>query len=369
MKTKPVLILFLIVILIAGFFYWQSAYQQKIDKSGALHKILAAPFLKFGLTDNNLVKKTTEENTLYKTRYISSYVEYDVGSSFTWKSFEASLRSALKNTGFRIYDIEQSFKRNLQSYTIIIHFGKYDVLAIKINRKGVVKPEPAVKIYKRPRVAIILDDFGYNMRDLDILFNIKQPITLAILPNEMYSINVANMAKSRGFEIILHLPLEPHPSPGVVEEVTTIRTGMSEKEVLLHLKKEIASVPGIDGVNNHMGSKATEDIGLMTIILKYLKANNLYFLDSLTSQKSVCRAAAQSLGMWYGKRDMFLDNSNVTAAIEKQVMDMKDLAFKRGTVIAIGHDRKNTIAVLARMMPELAAEGIDFVRLSELVKQ
>jgi len=43
------------------------------------------------------------------------------------------------------------------------------------------------------------------------------------------------------------------------------------------------------------------------------------------------------------------------------------LAFKRGRAIAICHDRKNTAAVLARIMPQMEREGIEFVKMSDLV--
>jgi len=366
MRPKPVIVMFLIVILVAGFFYWQASYS-KVDKSAALGNILEPSFKKFGLIDNNLVKKTVEENTLDKTSYVSTYIEYNVSKSFVWARFQPALRSALKNSGFSIFDTEQSFENGMECWTVIINYGKFDILTLKINRKGKPIPPPVVKTYKSPKIAIVVDDFGYSKNNLDMFLGLKQQITISILPEQRYTREVANLAKARGFEVILHLPLESDRND-VVEEADTIRTGMSEKEILLHLKKEIAGVPGIDGVNNHMGSKATADTAVMTSILRYLKSKNLYFFDSLTSSHSVCLEAGRSLGVRCAKRDMFLDNSSNTAAIEKQLAELKSLAFKRGAAIAICHDRKNTVAVLRRVLPEMEKEGIEFVRLSDLVK-
>ncbi|MBN2453712.1 MAG: divergent polysaccharide deacetylase family protein [Candidatus Omnitrophica bacterium] len=371
MDRKQIVAASLIIIaLAAGLFYWHSVQRARIDKSAALKRALTPVFLKAGLTDDKLIKKTVEENILNGKRYISSFVEYNVPRSFSWSGFESALRSALKKTPFRIFDIDRIYTRDLQSYIVVLHYGRYDVMTIRINRKGRAEEPavPVVKAHKRPRVAIVMDDFGYNLKDLDTLFSMKQAVTISILPGQRYSMDIARMAKEREFETILHLPLEPHPAKDVIEEADTIRCGMSEQEVVLRLKKAIAAVPGIDGVNNHMGSKATEDTKLMTVILKYLKSQDLYFLDSLTSKKSVCGKVSRSLGMWCGRRDIFLDNSNTTAAIEKQLSDMKNLAFRRGTVIAICHDRKNTIAVLSKILPEMEEEGIKFVKLSELAK-
>jgi len=230
-----------------------------------------------------------------------------------------------------------------------------------------VKKTVVRKAYKRPRVAIVVDDFGYSRNNLDLLFSLKQPVTLSILPGQRYTREVADLARARGFEVILHLPLEPE-GDGVSEEADTIKTSMSEKEILLCLKKEIELVPGIIGVSNHMGSKATANKTVMTTIIRYLNTRGLYYFDSLTSSRSVCLDVAKSLGVKFAKRDIFLDNSSDTMAIEKQLTNLKIMAFKRGRAIAICHDRKNTIAILAKELPKMAREGIDFVRLSEMVK-
>ena len=152
------------------------------------------------------------------------------------------------------------------------------------------------------------------------------------------------------------------------EEKDTIRTGMNDKEVLKRLDKDIDGVPGLKGVSNHMGSKSTEERKLMALIFKRLKKDNLYFFDSLTSNRSVCRDVAKAAGVKYARRDVFLDNENDTDYIEGQLMELEKTAFRKGRAIAICHDRGTTIDVLARVMPRMAIDGIKFVPLSELVE-
>lgn len=238
--------------------------------------------------------------------------------------------------------------------------------AAPIKKSQVTRPAKAQRA-QGPRIAIVMDDFGYNMNNLDNLFNIGEPVTLSILPDLAYSRRIAESASAHGYETILHLPLESH-NKGVREEVDTIRSGMTKEEVLARLQKEIGSVSGCSGVSNHMGSKSTEDTALMTLIFGYLKRDNLYFFDSLTSQKSVCRNVAAATGLRYARRDVFLDNSNNSDYIKKQLQETKRIAVKRGRAIAVCHDRKNTVAVLAEVAPEMKREGIRFVKLSELVK-
>lgn len=237
-----------------------------------------------------------------------------------------------------------------------------------IKKKVVVLPS-VVKKFERPRVAIVMDDFGYNMNNLDALFTIKRPITLSILPHLAYSAKIAEVARANGYEVILHLPLEPHRKD-VRQEVDTINSKMGDEEVIRRLESEIESVPGIRGVSSHMGSKSTEDEALMAVIFGDLKKHKLYFLDSLTSNKSVCQKVAKELRLPYAKRDIFLDmgSTNDLEYIKKQILALRRIAFRRGRAIAVCHDRINTIKVLSEMMPALADDGIDFVYVSQLVK-
>ena len=223
------------------------------------------------------------------------------------------------------------------------------------------------KRYSNPKVAIVIDDFGYNMNNLDRLFAAKRAVTFSVLPNLTYSKRVALLASSKGYEVILHLPLESNDKTAPAE-ADTIKTGMSDNGILALLEKDIGSVPGLRGVSNHQGSKATQDKHTMNVILSDLKKKGLYFFDSLVTDKSICRQAADLAGIPYAKRDIFLDNENSPEYIEKQMLSLRKFAFKNGAAIAICHDRKNTIIVLNKMMPELSSEGIDFVYLSEMVK-
>lgn len=246
---------------------------------------------------------------------------------------------------------------------------------IIVMKKAAVAKEPAKKrkftpIQKKhtnPRVAIVIDDFGYNMNNIERLLAIKRAVTFSVLPNLPYSKRIAELASSKGYEVILHLPLESLDKAAPAE-IGTIKTGMSEKDILALLDKDIASVPGLKGVSNHQGSKATEDRHCMSIVLSDLKRKGLYFFDSLVTDKSVCHEAAAEALVPYAKRDIFLDNENNPEYIEKQVLALRKAAFRNGHVIAVCHDRRNTITVLSKMMPELAEEGIRFVYLSEMVK-
>jgi len=128
-------------------------------------------------------------------------------------------------------------------------------------------------------------------------------------------------------------------------------------------------LPSIEGVNNHMGSKATEDKYLMKLIFKDIKKRGLFFVDSMTAHNSVCTWLSDEMGLTFGKRDVFLDNINSREAIIKQIILLAQKARHRGYAVAIGHDRHLTMQVLKEEIPLLEKQGIKFVSIKELLKK
>ena len=260
--------------------------------------------------------------------------------------------------------------------------AKNDSLPIRQAVKEEKKPKKVIP-KKQPsyKIAIVLDDWGYNLKNLGVLKQIKEPLTLAILPRRAFSLAVAKAVQELNQEAILHLPLEPRQWLGLYEaqprpsgqekdgrlEPETILVGMDKQEVFRILDADIKSVPGIKGVSNHMGSRATENAALMGIILAELKRRGLYFLDSLTG-KTVCKGLAEKMGLPYERRQVFLDNKSDEKYILSQFELLAKIAKQRGSAIGIGHDRPKTLEVLVKAIPEFKKRGFQFVFVSELVQ-
>lgn len=226
------------------------------------------------------------------------------------------------------------------------------------------KPQPA-RI--AARAAVVLDDWGYNTRNISALLRLGEPITISVLPNLPFSKRIAQEAHSSGIEVVLHLPLEAHDSKKSPEK-TTIYAYMKRKDVLATLQKAVESVPNIKGVSNHMGSKATEDEKLMRLLFGEFKKKNLYFLDSLVTNNSVCKQAADQAGVKFAQRSVFLDNNKDIEYIKGQLRQLLQLAKQEKTAIGIGHDRALTIRAIKDMLPEFQAEGVELVYVSELAE-
>lgn len=229
-----------------------------------------------------------------------------------------------------------------------------------------VQEKPESRKYSG-KLAVIVDDCGYDMSSVRTLLNTGLPLNFAVLPYKPYSSDVLEMIKSDGRVAMLHLPMEPMDRSAMSEGSSTICTDMSKDKILELTRKAINSLPGVSGVNNHQGSKATADSATMTTVLQELRNQDLFFVDSRTSSKSVARDKAVAMGVPTARNDIFLDNSSDVQAIRKQIYKAMDIAEKNGSAIAICHARPNTAKAWSLYAEEIKNTGIELVPITDLL--
>lgn len=192
-------------------------------------------------------------------------------------------------------------------------------------------------------------------------------LTFAILPNTPHAREVALLAHRDGSEVMLHLPMEPHEEEFYSLEKDTVLTGMSHREIQKILLNDLKQIPYVRGVNNHMGSKATEDPKVMQALMKALKKEKLYFIDSHTSPHTLGPEMAQRAGVASAQNDKFIDREKDVDAIKEAIRLAMKKAKREGKVVAIGHPHPLTAQAIKEMIPEIEREGIRLVFASEVV--
>jgi len=222
-----------------------------------------------------------------------------------------------------------------------------------------------------PMVALIIDDLGYASPDLVArLCSQSVNFDVAVLPYQKFTIQSAEIAHSKGKEVMLHLPMEPngYPGPGKNPGPSAIMYDLPEREVRHRVKKAMAAVPFVKGVNNHMGSCITRDRSRMAWILEEVKAKEYFFVDSLTEKNSVAFHVATKLDVPSARREIFLDDDRDPVAIVKQWERTIALARSSGHAIAIGHICPQTIGVLETLIPKSVSK-VQFVKVSNIIKE
>ena len=231
-----------------------------------------------------------------------------------------------------------------------------------------VKPSPPAL----PRAAagatlyVVIDDAGYSLRELEPFLAFPQPITISILPHLRRSTEAAERSRAAGKEVMLHLPMEASngadPGPGA------ITVDLDDAAIRERVVAAFESVPTAVGANNHMGSRATADRRVMDVVVSVLRQNGGWFLDSRTTAQTVAGAAAESAGVPFVERDVFLDNQRTHDYIRAALLDGLQLAGERGYAVMIGHVMVPELAeVLMEMYPAILASGFTFSPLSDLI--
>jgi polysaccharide deacetylase 2 family uncharacterized protein YibQ len=235
----------------------------------------------------------------------------------------------------------------------------------KIPEKPISKPKRPFR-KKFPTVSIIIDDIGYHRKLAEKLIRLDNKLTFSILPYAPHRKRILRFAEREGAETMLHLPMEPDEYPKANPGPGALLSTMSPDELIVQLKKHLAAVPSVKGVNNHMGSKMTALSTQMYQIFSILKKRNLYFIDSRTSTESLCRPSARLLMLPFAQRDVFLDHVQDAEFIRKQLQKLIRIALTTGEAIGIGHPYRVTYEVLLDELPKLRKK-VKLVPASEIV--
>ena len=218
-----------------------------------------------------------------------------------------------------------------------------------------------------PRIAIIIDDLGYQLAAGHRAVALPGPVACAILPGTPGAGQLARAAWERGKEVLLHLPLQSVGHDGAAEP-GSITLDMTREAFADTFASAMATVPFAVGVNSHRGSLVTRHPGHMNWLMEeILRAGGLYFVDSYTTHHSVALQVASEQGVPAIKRDVFLDSDPAPEMVQKEFERLKALARERGLAVAIGHPYPGTLTFLERAIPGLVEEGIELVPLRELI--
>jgi uncharacterized protein len=238
-------------------------------------------------------------------------------------------------------------------------------------------PTQVVEIVARPlsadtpapnaaRLAIILDDLGNDRAAAESIFSLPYPLTISVLPNHPHSVEIAEEARRRGFQVMLHLPMESMRNEQ--PEAKELRPGMSAADVNGLVSDLLHAVPDVAGVNNHQGSQSTADSALMDELMPVLRERNLFYVDSRTTAATVAYDCAQRFGVRSGFRNVpFLDDVAEVGAVRKQLQLALRGAQKKHDAIAIGHPHSATLQALRDILPEAKSQGVRLVFASEVV--
>jgi len=272
-----------------------------------------------------------------------------------------------KRQGFTVEKIDNLAEE--AGFTIFIDFQTVPIGTLAFIRTpklaGYREPISAPK----PKLVIIIDDFGYsNQEVIKNFLRLPGKLTVSVIPGHQYSKWVASNAKLSGKEVIIHMPMEPEENDSKGgEDQYMLLASMEPDEITRRLEMAYAELPEAVGLNNHMGSLFTTDPELMKVVIASLKAKGLYFIDSLTSPRSVAYEIASRNKIPAALRSVFLDNVRDKSEIQAQFEKAIEIARRSGRAVAIGHVYPETLTTLTALLQSNLINEVELAFASELV--
>ncbi len=215
------------------------------------------------------------------------------------------------------------------------------------------------------QIAIVIDDLGRNLAAGRRVIALPGPVACAFLPHAPHTRRLAEQAHAAGKEVMLHLPMQS--MAGRPLDAGGLTLDMTRTAFLRTLDEDLARVPHVVGVNNHMGSLLTRHPGHMTWLMQALRDRGLFFVDSRTTHHTVARRIAFEQRLPSRRRDVFLDPEPGNASLQREFRRLLAIAREKGSALAIGHPYPETLAFLERTLPELAGTGVTLVPVGTLI--
>ncbi|MCV2401695.1 divergent polysaccharide deacetylase family protein [Marinomonas sp. C2222] len=241
-----------------------------------------------------------------------------------------------------------------------------DAPTIATKQSQLPSPISEVDIHPpQPTIAILIDDLGYNRSGMEASLKLPKEVALAILPATPFAKKTATTSNEQQRITLLHAPMENQREmklgPGGLYQ------DMTEDELKAVLIENLEGLPGVLGVNNHMGSLLTTKESSMTWVMEILEDRSLFFIDSLTSSDSVAGRIAKEHGLKTVTRDVFLDNIRTEDAIDRQFGRLLKHARRHGTGLAIGHPYPETMSYLKRRLEQIDMDGVKLIPITDIL--
>ncbi len=327
---------------------------KRIESEGNVERAILNSLIKLHISENSIKRKKTDKG-------ISYLIPIDPAiSDLTFANMIIKGEVERLNGTFES-GIEEKHRQKLSLFDSQIN--KRYLVELYYNRSETEVPVNA-KI-----MSIIIDDFGnINGKLLNGFARTNQAVCFAIMPDTPRSDEAMDAAKQNGHEYLIHVPMEPINYPRENPGDNAIYIQLSEGEIERRMERYIRQIPGSIGINNHMGSMATSDETAMQAVMRTLKKNNLSFVDSRTTNSSIAYKVAQKNLVPAFKRDIFLDEPDLSAAnLDKKIAECNNISLSKSFVVAIMHCHTEAhLNYLNQFIARAKSEGFKIVPISKL---
>lgn len=327
--------------------------------SNAKSKIIALDFE----SQIDSLEQNSKEADKYTTKYFKKRTNYDNPFSSEIKDYQDSLLIEKMPKNANLAESDKSKSKSPKSSPNSLTTAN---LTIPKPSRQITEPR---KIYKKvldspkPKVVIIIDDIA-NPKQLSDIVAIQDSglkLTPSIFPVAQGNTKMLEGVANLDF-FMVHLPLE---AIAYKDNLDTISIYDSEDRIRQKIANIKRILPNAHYINNHTGSKFTEQRGNMERLLSVLDSHNISFVDSRTTPNTTLPSIANAQNRLILSRDIFIDNNLDSASLNAQIKEGVKIAMDRGYAILIAHPHKETLSALKSAQNGVLSE-VDVIYLNEL---
>jgi len=363
MRIRQKIILVIALLLIGeGIFYLVKSLQRRkqisfdyLGKGCQIDSVVNQILAKCSISPVDILEQHNEERQRAETTWIERTRLVRIPNQSVKERLLREIQAAMERIDVELFPLQE----RKGGREVILSLGLNDI------------PLETLTFRQEARLAIVIDDFGYQRELAEKFFQLPFPLTCAVLPRLKYSRELAKLASTYQKEVWLHLPLQPYGYPQIDPGRGALFVDMTPEQIREVFEKDLATVPGAKGVDNHMGSKFTEHSLKMSALMEIIQEKGLCFLDEVTSPKSVAYEIAQGMGVRSAERTLVLDAEQHEAKdikyIQNKLQELVEITIEKGEAIAVGHLYESTYEALFTFYPEFDRQGINLVFASELM--
>lgn len=323
---------------------------------------------------------TLEQNSKnfdeYTTKYFRKRVDYSSPFSSEARDYQDSIiiEREKKSSGATLRynknptnEVKRESAHNLSKSNLEQKPSKNNLSQNALTSASLNLPKPFLEPKKtynkvldshKPKVVIIIDDIA-NTRQLGEVQSVGLKLTPSIFPTD--SAKMRKEAQKLDFYMV-HLPLEAN---AYKDELETIKLSDSEAQIHTQIAKIKQNLPQTRYINNHTGSKFTQNRANMELLLSILDSHNINFVDSRTTQNTALPDIAKAQNRLILYRDIFIDNALDSHSLNAQISEGVKIAQDRGYAILIAHPHKETLNAL-KIAKDGALKEVEVIYLNEL---
>ncbi len=235
--------------------------------------------------------------------------------------------------------------------------------ALRHYARGFTPPVPP-----RPRIALVVGGVGLNVSVAEAGIAALPPaVTLALDPYAPRIGALAELARARGMEFLLSLPLEPAGFPQNDPGDRAILTGQTPAQQEDRLFWLLSRVSGYVGASGALGGMRGERFAELTepfhAMQDQLRRRGLLYLDPRPGARPPARA-------WGRAVDVVVDDPPGRAALDAQLAALEAVARERGTAVGLAGDLTPVLVERVAAWAEgLEARGAMLAPLSSMLRR